>query len=132
MGVFKVKGNSMNPCLWPNDFVITFKTKNIRKNDIVVVDLHLYGKIIKRIRKIIGNEVLLVGDNPRIQSSSCNILHPKEKVLGKVIIVLSIRGWHPRYLCKILREFWSTLKCHWSNICSFLGKKICIKDWHFR
>lgn len=69
--IFKVRGQSMRPCLSSGDFVVA--TRFYRKltiGDIVVFQHTLYGRLIKRIRDINASGMLLLsGDNKYSLSS---------------------------------------------------------------
>lgn len=79
---FKVYGNSMFPTLKEGQEVLTFNWGKVHEDDVVVVK----GEKIKRVQKIIGNKVYLVGDN-KAQSTDSRHFGPVDisQVIGKVI-----------------------------------------------
>lgn len=82
---FKVYGNSMFPTLKEGQEVLTFNWSKIKIRDIVVVK----GEKIKRVQKIMGSKVYLVGDN-RTESTDSRHFGPVDisQIIGKVIYYL--------------------------------------------
>lgn len=79
---FKVFGNSMFPTLKEGQEVLTFNWSKIKIRDIVVVK----GEKIKRVQKIMGSKVYLVGDN-LVESTDSRHFGPvdRSQIIGKVI-----------------------------------------------
>lgn len=79
---FKVFGNSMYPTLKEGQEVLTFNWNKPKVRDIVVMK----DQKIKRVQKIIGNKVYLVGDN-KTESTDSRHFGPVDisQVIGKVI-----------------------------------------------
>lgn len=63
---YHVDGNSMDPTLKNGQTVLLEKTKNIHVNDIVVANSSEYGRIVKRVSQINGDNVYLVSDNKNV------------------------------------------------------------------
>lgn len=86
---YKVSGNSMLPTLKPGQEVLTFNWGKASEGDIVVVK----GKKIKRVQRITGNKVYLVGDNKK-ESTDSRHFGPidQSQILGKVIYYLHGRN----------------------------------------
>lgn len=61
-----VKGTSMVPTLQDGQDVVILKTKDFRVGDIVVARHPTYGRIVKRVAKIEGDEVYLMSDNREV------------------------------------------------------------------
>lgn len=79
---FKVYGNSMFPTLQEGQEVLTFNWGKIHEGDVVVVK----DQKIKRVQKIIGNKVYLIGDNQAESTDSRHFgLVDISQVIGKVI-----------------------------------------------
>ena len=83
--IFKVSGESMKPAFKDNNYVLTRKTKNIKENDVVVINLDHYGNIIKRVSSIGVNGVKLRSDNPIYETGSTQGDHRVSEIIGKVI-----------------------------------------------
>lgn len=80
---FKVFGNSMKPTLKEGQEVLTFNWSKPKVGDVVVVK----GKIIKRIQKIMGDKVYLVGDNQAESTDSRHFgLVEKSQIVGRVLL----------------------------------------------
>lgn len=75
----------MRPFLSAGDFVVTRRTQNVFIGDVIVVDDERVGKIVKRILLAGEDEVVLEGDNPRLESSCCEYPHKRSNILGRVI-----------------------------------------------
>ena len=83
--IFKVSGESMKPAFKDNNYVLTRKIKNIKENDVVVINLDHYGNIIKRVSSIGVNGVKLRSDNPIYETGSTQGDHRVSEIIGKVI-----------------------------------------------
>ena len=75
----------MYPRLLAGDFIITRHTKAIKVGDIVVVDTDNVGKVVKRVGDLNACSLTLIGDNPRLESSTCVYPHPRQRVVGKLL-----------------------------------------------
>ena len=75
----------MKPAFKDNNYVLTRKTKNIKENDVVVINLDHYGNIIKRVSSIGVNGVKLRSDNPIYETGSTHGDHRVSEIIGKVI-----------------------------------------------
>ncbi len=96
LGLNKIQGDSMLPVFKPNDFVFSLPRYKSRYqvDDVVIVQHPSLGKIIKRIRSIEQNYVLLVGDNLQQSTSTESIGSiPLKLIKGRVI-------WHIRSIDK--------------------------------
>lgn len=82
---FRIQEKSMSPYLNPGDLVIIFRTKNIKRNDVVVFekDEDFY---IKRVDKIDNDKLFLTGDNKKESTDSRKFgWINKKDIVGKVI-----------------------------------------------
>jgi nickel-type superoxide dismutase maturation protease len=92
LSLHKIQGDSMLPVFKPNDFVFSLSRYKSRYqvNDVVIVQHPSLGKIIKRIKNMEKNHVLLVGDNLQQSTSTKSMGRlPLELIKGRVI-------WHIR------------------------------------
>lgn len=64
---FNVEGTSMLPTFHDGESVIINKTHDVSVGDCVVADSPEYGRIIKRVSQINGNEVYLTSDNKEVK-----------------------------------------------------------------
>ena len=85
----KVHGNSMSPTLEHGDIVLCCNWGSLRKNDVVIADIGKVGMVIKRIESIIGENIVLKGDNQSLGSSICGVNIPKSSILGRVLVRMS-------------------------------------------
>lgn len=84
--IFKVKGESMEPNFFNNDFVfVARRFKGLKRNDVIVLEKDNL-RMIKRISKIKGDKCYVIGDNKEdsIDSDSFGFVD-KEGVIGKVL-----------------------------------------------
>ncbi|BES70170.1 hypothetical protein RE428_11880 [Marinobacter nanhaiticus D15-8W] len=92
--LYKVTGHSMLPALADGDFVLAFRCARqaLEAGDRVVVDHPEFGRIIKRVDRILpGGDLNISGDNPAMSTHSERLGQiPRERVAGKVLMV--IRG----------------------------------------
>ena len=80
----------MQPSLASGDLILTPRTTGIAVGDIVVVDVGNGGKIIKRVRELDAETVVLVGDNTRLASSFCDYPHERSTIVGKLLLNLKV------------------------------------------
>ena len=85
----KVHGNSMSPTLEHGDIVLCCNLGGLRENDVVIADIGKVGMVIKRIESIIGENIVLKGDNQSLGSSICGVNIPKSSILGRVHVRMS-------------------------------------------
>ena len=89
------KDKSLEPLIRENSLLIVFLTKNVKIGDIVVF---YFGKVklIKIVRKVRDNEIWVEGLHPKSFDSKKFGWVKKEKILGKVILVIPCgkRWWH--------------------------------------
>ena len=85
----KVHGNSMSPTLEHGDIVLCYHWGSLRENDVVIEDIGKVGMVIKRIESIIGENIVLKGDNQSLDSSICGVNIPKSSIQGRVIVRVS-------------------------------------------
>lgn len=83
--IFKVTGVSMFPKFRPNEHVVTFKTSNIKQNDVIVFKDNSNNQILKRIEAINEKGFIVKSDNKSYPSSLHNVLFSLDKIDGKVI-----------------------------------------------
>ena len=79
----------MLPTLAHGDIVICFDRGAFKVNDVVIADVSNVGMVVKRIESIIGENIVLKGDNKRLGSSVCGIDIPKSSILGRVLLRVS-------------------------------------------
>jgi len=90
---FRIEDRSMEPALKQNDYVIVNKFAYVfgkpKKNDIIVFK-HPRGKkkfLIKRIHKINGNKLFVVGDNKTYSTDSRHFgAINKHLIIGKLLM----------------------------------------------
>ena len=80
----------MLPTLGSGDLVVIRKCRDLRVDDVVVVNVEGYDYVIKRIETLSGDALVLKGDNPRTESSVCGTPQSKEKVVGKLIFRVTL------------------------------------------
>ena len=78
----------MLPAYKPNDYVICLKTKNVKVNDVIVIETNELGKVVKRVQSISGNLLKISGDNKSYQSPVYEMTHDLDAVIGRVIFKL--------------------------------------------
>ncbi len=76
----------MLPTLAHGDIVVCCDRGAIKVNDVVIADVLNAGMVVKRIESIIGENIVLRGDNKRLGSSVCGINIPKSSILGRVLL----------------------------------------------
>ncbi len=87
--IYRVHGQSMYPRLSGGDYVIATRFFfRLKKNDIIVAEHPVYGRLIKRVVQIDDNGYWLAGDNP--QSVSTEKMGPvkKKQILGKFLFAV--------------------------------------------
>ncbi len=60
--LFKVKGKSMEPTLKEGDYVLLRLTRRVKNGDLVVFN-HGNKEMIKRVSKVEGSKLWVIGDN---------------------------------------------------------------------
>ena len=80
----------MAPYLLNGDYVFIASFLKPQENDLVVCEIAQIGLVLKRIKFIDEFKMVLTGDNPRQDSSICNIPLEPSLILGKVILHLPI------------------------------------------
>ena len=78
----------MLPAYKPNDYVVCLKTKKIKANDVIIMQTHDLGKIVKRVKSISGNSLKILGDNESYHSPIYDTTHKLDTVIGKVVFKL--------------------------------------------
>lgn len=75
----------MTPLYFPGEYLLCKKSKSIRSGDIVIAQTKTYGKILKRVRKVRDEDVLLEGLHP--SSVTTEEIGPvkKDDILYRVI-----------------------------------------------
>lgn len=82
VGIYKVQTGSMEDGIHVGDYILIYKTKNIKKNDIVTFEKD-EGFITHRVVKINGDKLITKGDANNTEDEEINI----DKVIGKTILV---------------------------------------------
>ena len=75
----------MLPSFKPNSYVICFKTSKIDVDDVVVLDIDNFGKVLKRVKTKSNNLITLEGDNKSYDSPVYEESYDISETLGKVI-----------------------------------------------
>ena len=78
----------MLPAFDQNDYVVCLKTKNIKANDVIIIQTSDFGKVVKRVKSISGDSLKISGDNKSYHSPIYEITHKLDTVIGKVIFKL--------------------------------------------
>ena len=76
----------MEPSYRPGNLVVGIKSKKINIDDVVVVQHKSLGKIIKRVKSMNENGIMLKSDNKKYGSTVANELHSTESIIGKVCL----------------------------------------------
>ena len=85
--LFKVRGESMIPTLMSGDIVLLRRCR-ARSGDVVVVDHHRYGAILKRI----GPNGHLIGDGPESTPSDELGPYKPSTLIGVAVLVITPQG----------------------------------------
>ena len=93
----------MVPSLEDGDLLITKGGAQVKIEDLVILRLPGYGYVVKRIKSLSSNSVILKADNMRQDSSLCGIPIGLEKVDSKVWFRVRILNW--KRLCKVFVTF---------------------------
>ncbi len=83
----------MVPSLEDGDLLITKGGAQLKIEDLVILRLPGYGYVVKRIKSLSSNSVILKADNMRQHSSLCGIPIGLEKVDSKVCFRIRILNW---------------------------------------
>ena len=93
----------MVPSLEDGDLLVTKCTDQLNIEDLVILRLPGYGYVVKRIKSLSPNSVILKADNLRQDSSLCGVPIALEKVDSKVWFRVRILNW--KRLCKVFVTF---------------------------
>ncbi len=80
----------MAPKYPDGNYIILTSFGNIKIGDAIVADIEEIGLVLKRIKFIDSSKMILAGDNPKFDSSVCNIPLDKKLIIGKVLLNLSL------------------------------------------
>ena len=80
----------MIPNYYDGDYVVISSLLGTKTDDVVVCKIEGIGLVLKRIKYLDQNTLILIGDNPRQESSICNIPLKPNIICGKVILNLSL------------------------------------------
>ena len=86
----KVSGYSMLPTLYPDDILLLKNSSSLHAGDIAVLKINEDLFVVKRVRKIIGTALEVVGDNRFCESSVALSSLRVEPVIGKVLASCSL------------------------------------------
>lgn len=70
--IYHVRGTSMYPTLNDGQTVTVEKTKNVKVGNMVVADSPEYGRIVKRVSEVKGDQVYLTSDNKEVSQEYRN------------------------------------------------------------
>ena len=93
----------MVPSLEDGDLLITKGGAQLKIEDLVILRLPRYGYVVKRIKSLSSNSVILKADNMRQDSSLCGVPIALEKVDSKVWFRIRMLNW--KRLCKVFVTF---------------------------
>ncbi len=80
----------MAPNYKNGDYIVITSLLKAKENDLVVCEIEKIGLVLKRIKFINKFKMILTGDNPRQDSSICNIPLKPSLIVGKVVFHLPI------------------------------------------
>ena len=83
----------MVPSLDDGDLLITKGGAQLKIGDLVILRLPGYGYVVKRIKSLSSNSVILKADNTRQDSSVCGVPITLEKVDSKVWFRIRMLNW---------------------------------------
>ena len=83
----------MVPSLEDGDLLVTKSTDQLNIEDLVILRLPGYGYVVKRIKSLSPNSMILKADNLRQDSSLCGVPIALEKVDSKVWFRVRILNW---------------------------------------
>ena len=83
----------MVPFLEDGDLLITKGGAQLKTEDLVILSLPGYGYVVKRIKSLSSNSVILKADNTRQDSSVCGVPITLEKVDSKVWFRIRMLNW---------------------------------------
>ena len=83
--LFKVSGVSMLPSFKPQQILLTKKTKNITKGDVVVLKTEDGEKILKRVLEFRNSKLKIISDNLNYNSKFNKSWFDIKNLVGKVI-----------------------------------------------
>jgi len=90
--IVKVRGESMTPALSPGDYIIFTKARALRPGFVVLADHPKYGSIIKRVRSVQADGVILEGDGPDSTTSEAMGLLAIDRIRGRARLAVSPKG----------------------------------------
>ncbi len=93
----------MVPSLEDGDLLVTKCTDQLNIEDLVILRLPGYGYVVKRIKSLSPNSMILKADNLSQDSSLCGVPIALEKVDSKVWFRVRILNW--KRLCKVFVTF---------------------------
>ena len=83
----------MVPFLEDGDLLITKGGAQLKTEDLVILSLPGYGYVVKRIKSLSSNSMILKADNTRQDSSVCGVPITLEKVDSKVWFRIRMLNW---------------------------------------
>ncbi len=76
----------MAPNFNDNDLVLATKfLKQIKVNDVVVLDIPKFGAVLKRVQFLNDDEIRVIGDNKEYKSPIYDMKLYKNNIVGKVL-----------------------------------------------
>lgn len=92
VGVYKVTGDSMCPVLFDGDFVLTSNLLNVCENSLVVVKHAEFGVLVKRVKALSPQRLLLEGENNASVSSRQMDWVDRNRIQGVVFKMIKRRS----------------------------------------
>ena len=83
--LFQVKGTSMLPNFKPKQYVLSFATNNIKKDDVIVFKDKKDDKYIKRVSWLQNKKFRVESDNNSYPSDVLDRSLERKNIIGKVI-----------------------------------------------
>ena len=93
----------MVPSLEDGDLLITKGFAQLKIEDLVILTLPGYGYVVKRIKSLSSNSLILKADNKRQDSPLCGIPIALEKVDSKVWFRIRMLNW--KRFCRVFITF---------------------------
>ena len=94
----------MAPKYSNGNYILLTTFGNILEGNAVVADIEEIGLVLKRIKFIDSSNMILTGDNPKFDSSACNVPLNRKLIIGRVLLNLSALNIFS-YFSRIYKRF---------------------------